>query len=357
MKYKFLIAFLFVFFTLLFISKTINADIISLNSGGNENIAITPDAYIEGFFSCVPQTCSQVGVSCGNTVEQCGLTLDCGSCASGFTCTAGACVSEGAGGGGGGGGAGGSVAANIIFDPEEFNINLAINTNVEEKIIVTNLGNSELSLSVSQQNLDGLIFLSDNLIELGIGESKTIDVVFIALSQTGIFTGKIIIGGKTILVSLNIRTKLLLFDSNIVVLNRDYLVRQGDKLETEITLIPFGDPERLDVTLNYVIKDFDEEVFLTHSETLLVEEEVTFRRDFDTGILPIGAYVVGLELVYPNGVAPSSASFTILERAPVSFGAFFFYLLILLLIIAIIVISILIYRWYKKQRENQQNIQ
>lgn len=346
---KFLIALLFIFFALVFIPKIINADVISLNSGGGPNIIINPEEFIEGFFT---GDIIAVGAVCGNSIVETGEQCDDGNTESGDGCSS-TCQTEAAPPTGGGGGV---VAQNILVNPTEFNINLAINTNVEEQILVTNLGLSSLNLSVFQENLGGMILLSHTFLELDPGESKVITVVFVALSQTGIFTGKIKIGIKAVLVSLNIRTKLLLFDSNIVVLNRDYLVKQGDKLETEVTLIPLGDPNRLDVRLDYVIKNFDNKTFLTHSETILIEEEIKFRRDFDTGILPVGPYIVGLELIYPNGVAPSSASFEITEKIPFSFGKFLFYFVMFILLIIIIILIILVYRWYKKQKQNQQNV-
>jgi len=352
MDRKFLIIFLFIFFTLVFIPKIINADTISLNSGGSPNITIDSGANIEGFFSGDVIAVVTPPV-CGNSIIETGEQCDDGNTNSGDGCSS-TCQTEAAPPGGGGGGA---VTTNILVNPTEFNINLAINTNVEEQIIVTNLGSNSVNLSVFQQNLGGMILLSHTFLELDPGESKVITVVFVALSQTGIFTGKIIIGTKAVFVALNIRTKLLLFDSNIVVLNRDYLVKQGDKLKTEITLIPLGDPNRLDVRLDYVIKNFDNKTFLTHSETLLVEEEIKFRRDFDTGILPVGPYIVGLELIYPNGVAPSSASFEVTKRTPFSFGGFLFYFIMFILIIIIIILIILVYRWYKKQKQKQQNTQ
>ncbi|GAI99825.1 unnamed protein product, partial [marine sediment metagenome] len=117
---------------------------------------------------------------------------------------------------------------------------------------VTNLRTSSTTISISQQNLDQHVILETDSLTLAGGETKDLKVVFVALSQTGIFTGKIIVGGKVVSVSINVRTKLLLFDSNIVVLNKDYKVPQGDKLRTQVTLIPMGEKERIDVTLNYI---------------------------------------------------------------------------------------------------------
>ncbi len=219
-------------------------------------------------------------------------------------------------GGGGGGSASSSttIIPDILITPLEINVNLAVNTNKEYSINIKNPRSNKIILQISQNNLNNMILLSETLLEINPGESKNLKVIFVALNKTGIFTGKIIIGNKEVLISLNIKTKLLLFDSNIVVLNKDYKVEQGEKLKTKVGLIPMGDKNRLDVTLNYVIKDYNGKIYLTKSETLLVEEKMDFEREFDTGGLPVKEYIVGLELIYPNGVAPSSAYFEVTKR-------------------------------------------
>lgn len=339
-------------FVLVFLFPLVNSDILSINSGGSGEVVINPGSYIEGFFSCIPYTCSGLGYECGTWDDDCGGTLNCGTCASGYSCTSGVCVADTPPGGddpGGGGGAGVSTT-NLLVSPMEFNINLAVNTNKEETISVTNLGTSTVNISIRQQNLGNMVILEQTFLELAAGESKNLNLVFVALSQTGIFTGKIFVGTKQVLVSLNIKTKLSLFDSNIAVLNKDYIVEQGDDLMTEVTLIPMGDPDRLDVTLNYLIKDYNDKTYLTKSETLLVEEEIDFKRDFGTGILPLGDYIIGLELVYPNGIAPSSAHFQVVEKKPSSLlGKLAFFLIILILIISIFIVLFFIIRKKKEQ--------
>jgi len=249
----------------------------------------------------------------------------------------------------GGGGPGVTPTMNINVTPTKFNINLALGTKIEKTITVTNLGTTILNISIRQINLEGLAIPRQNSLYLNAKETKTFNVAFIDKNQTGIFTGKILVGNKQVLVTLNIKTKLLLFDSNIIVLNKDYKVPQGDKLKTQVTLIPLGDENRLDVTLNYEIKDYEGNIYLTQSETVLVEKQINFKRNFGTGMLPLGKYIIGLELVYPNGVAPSSAHFDVVEKVPFSFANLVFYLIIAILIIAILLVIVLIIRRREKR--------
>ena len=326
----------------------INADVISLNSGGDDELIINPHEQIEGFFSGIPI----IGAVCGNGVIEGVEECDDGNTVSGDGCSA-TCTTEVPGEEPPGDG--GDVGALITVEPTEFNINLAINTNVDRTITIKNLGSEATTISVSQQDLDQNVILPVTELTLNAGETKEITVTFVGTSKTGIYTGSIIIGGVLISVSLNVRSKLLLFDSNIIVLNEDYLVEQGDRLKTQVTLIPMGEKERMDVTLNYVIKDYKGKIYLTKIETLLVEDKIEFKRNFATGALPLGKYIVGLELIYSNGVAPSSAHFEVIEKTPVSlFGKIVFFLIILIIIILILLIILLIKR--ERDKKKQQGV-
>ena len=287
-------------------------DIISITSGGEEEITISSDPLSEGnILGDLPA------------------------------------VEEAAAPSGGGGG-GGITTPSFEISPSEFNIELAVNTNVEKTITIKNLKPASLTLGIRQSNLDNMIILGEDLITFGAGETKSFNVVFVALNKTGIFPGKILIGSREIPVSLNVRTKLLLFDSNIVVLNDNYKVGRGKELKTQVTLIPLGDDNRLDVTLNYAIKDYNGKVYLTKSETLLVDRRMNFERDFSTGSLPLGQYVVGLELKYPNGAATSSAHFEVVRGFEFPFAMTVYSLLIAILITTILIVLLLIQRNYEK---------
>jgi hypothetical protein len=245
------------------------------------------------------------------------------------------------------------TTSDYTVTPGDLNLDVGIQTTQSQIISITNDGESTLNLSLKQKNLDNRVILPYPFVEVAPGETIEIKIVFAGLDEVGVFSGTISVGSKSILVSLNVEELDLLFDSNIVVLNTAYTIRQGEKLKTSVELIPMGDPARLDVVLNYEIKDYEDNIYLTRSESVLVEDRTGFDREFDTGVLPTGKYVIALELVYPNGVASSSAHFEVITLVPTTiFGKIVFYLVNLTLLVLIAIIAIIIRNLIPHIRKN-----
>lgn len=316
LKWFILLFFLFLF--LMSLSFYTRADISSVNSGGGTEIVINPNSYIQSFFSQFQTNPSTESTNNETTTPS-----------------------------------GGGVAAptsNIVVSPLEFNINLAINTNTLEAISVSNTGSTSATLAVSQTNLTGLVVLSNDSITIAPGETQKINVTFIAPNKTGIYLGTINIGTARVLVTLNVKSVLLLFDSRIAVLNHNALVLQGEPLNTKVTIIPMGDHVRTDVTLEYQIRDYNGTIYQTKSETLLVESMKTIYRDFNTGFLPPGDFVIGLQLIYSRGVAPSSAQFRVVSttRAQEIVSYLIFFIIIGIILVAILIVLLLMIRIIKR---------
>ncbi|MBU2616957.1 MAG: hypothetical protein KKB79_03190 [Nanoarchaeota archaeon] len=303
----------------------VSADTIVLNSGVSQEVMVNVGGGVGGsFFGIVPTT--PVVVVPPVTPES-------------------------PGGGTTGGTTGTTVT--VAVNPTTLSIDMQVDTVVRANISVTNLLETEQTVSVSQLELDDMIIFEESLVIPG-SQTVTLEVTFAAPAEAGVYTGKIIIGGKVVSVALNVKTLLLLFDSNIVVLNDDYTVSQGEELKTLVTLIPMGDKARIDVTLDFVIKDYAGKTYLTKSDTLLIEDYTEVKRDFDTGTLPPGNYVIALNLVYAGGVAPSSAHFVVIERSVSGIlGKIILFIIIIMLLIVVGLIIFFIIKRIKDKDENQ----
>ena len=348
---------IFIFLLAIFYFPLLKADVISVNSGGNNQLCMNPGGGVEDcFFSvsagaCLPKTCSTLGYNCDNWTDGCGGTINCGTCSSGYTCSSGICTST-AVPIAGTGGAGGAIAIpGISINPSFLNFTLSYNnvTNmsqrITQKIFITNNAADSKTVSISQSGLDSIAILSTNSLTINPGQTQELDIDFVAPLQSKDISGNIIINGYTVPVFIHVTSNPLWFDSNIVILNNNYQVSRGGTLKTQVDLIPKGEKSRLDVTLNYAIKDDSGKIYLTKSETVLVTDETKFERDFGTGMLPVGKYVISLELVYPGGVAPSSAYFEVIPLSTANIiGIIMFFLILTILIVAILIVVVLIKR-------------
>jgi len=343
---KILLSLTFFFFLITSSMQIISADVFVIDSGGSTNFSVSSDRYIGGYY---PELgiCGDGFLESANS-EQC----DDSNTASGDGCSATCQTETVTPPGDGGGGGGGEAQPNINLTPTELNVNLALDSRVEKTIQIENLGTSQIVLTASQSGLDNVLVIPNPTMTIPAGQTVNLNLIFVSLNnETGIFTGTINIGGKSVFVVVNVRTQLLLFDSNIVILNENFEVEQKGELRTSVTLIPLGDEERLDVSLFFTIKDYAGNTYLTKTETLLISELTQLNRNFDLGNIQTGDYVIGLELRYPNGVAPSSAHFKIVSRKGAKVGKLILFMVSLILLAMIVILSILIARRLRRGKE------
>ncbi len=304
------------------------------NSSYSAGITSNTTLYLQVSVSNFTETATP---SCGdgscNGVETCSSCPgDCGACP--------AATSISGGGGGGSAVTPESAPMSLEIDVSDLIIDLVSGSAKERTITITNKAAKEAKIDLRQENLPGIVFFEETLFTLKPGESKDIKVVFNAGNQTGIFSGKIIIGGNPVYVSVNMKSKELLFDANIVVPAINKILSINENLNSQITLIPMGENPREDVTLSYAIKDFNGKTYLQESETMLVDKQISFKKEFHTTNLPPGKYVLGLELAYSGGVATSSSHFEVSESKKKR--NIYTYIMIAAVIVAIMIVMVVI---------------
>ncbi|MBI2042766.1 hypothetical protein HYT25_00040 [Candidatus Pacearchaeota archaeon] len=257
-----------------------------------------------------------------------------------------------------GGSGGGAVSTTIVRTleelrviPDSFGLPATVGINSSAKISLENLGSETLDLDITLVNLNEIVFFDETKISLFPGETKILNFKIIPPGEPGILTGKIVfnsIGLKTeVPFALDVNSEFSLFDVSIELAKKT--ISQGQNLEGQITLLQAGLQEEQDVTIEYVIKDFEGNIYSTVSETTSVLREKTFEYEFKTSELFQGDYIVGIEVIYSGGVATASHQFKIINKeAGFLFSSIF--LIILVIAIFILIILIIIAKNYKQNR-------
>ena len=223
-------------------------------------------------------------------------------------------------GGGGGGGTPTPVVvtpAQFSFSTDSYSTTVSLGKIESDTITLTNGQDSQKDFMLSVETIENIIDLDENSFSLGAGESKEIKFRIIAPEKTGIYPGKIVIISKgvrkEINIVINIKTEKSLFDVTLSIPKNMRVFSAGKILISQINLLQMGIKEKVDVTMNYLIKDFEGNVLLSESETFAVTDEKSLTKEFHTeGMIP-GDYVLGVELIYPEGVAVASSQFKIEE--------------------------------------------
>jgi len=238
-------------------------------------------------------------------------------------------------GGGGGGGSTITTVGKLTISPNNLEISMIKDTVKTRKIELYNPSNKNVDVKIKVEGLEEIIAIEkdDLSFKLDSKETKEISFRVFAPENPGIYTGKIIVNNQDVLVSINIDTEDLLFDIGLEVPDDFRVIDMGENLYVVITMIPMGDL-REDVILNYVVKDFSGNVYLTESETMLMDKEKVFKKDFETENFIPGDYNVGVELIYSGGVATASSNFVIK-------GELFSYHIPIIIVIIIIIIETL----------------
>jgi hypothetical protein len=261
-------------------------------------------------------------------------------------------VAEVTGGNQGGGGGMPAPAKEFSVEPDSIERTLALNKIEIGEFLIENKDNVSRSFNLSVEVLNAIVILEQNSLEIPAGEKRKIEFRLTPPKEPGIYTGKIIVKSgsfrQEIPVIINVRTEKSLFDITVLIPPIMRTLSQNSNLEAQIDLMQMGIREKMDVTLSYVIKDFDGVVHLTESETIAVEDQKSFTKEFSTSELPPGDYVLGVELIYPEGVAVASSQFKIKGKIP-GLGRGVFWIIVLILTLLLILFGIfLIIKKYKR---------
>ncbi len=222
---------------------------------------------------------------------------------------------------GGGGTSSGAVAppappkTKFIVSPNALEKTVVLNRMEFGEIEIRNQENTKTDFNITIEVLEEIILLDETEVSIKPNQKEKIGFRVYAPKDAGVYPGKIIISAgntiKEVFVIINVKTEKGLFDVTLLIPRSMKTIDVGESLSAQIDLLQMGLKEKIDVTLNYVIKDFAGNTHLLESETLAVYDQKSISKDFHTEELEPGDYVLGTELIYPDGVAVASSQFKV----------------------------------------------
>ncbi len=222
-----------------------------------------------------------------------------------------------AGGGGGGGGMTISTTKDWTVNKDKIKVSLKLGETKKEEIKVHNTGSQKISINIYSQKLENFIEIRERSFELNPGESKTIILYIVAREDAipDLYMGNLIIKGegteKEVLIAVEVKSKKPLFDVNVEIPKKLLKILPGEELLAKIKLFNIGG-ERVDANLEYEIKSRENELILQEKETVAVETQASFIKEF---LIPedvnYGTYILYVRVTYNNEIASASSWFDI----------------------------------------------
>lgn len=319
---------------------------------------LTMEATTEGTLSLsIVERCGDGTCDGSETCSDC--PADCGACPAAPAVAA-------AVGGGGGGGVSPKITRDFSVDRSVIKIMVKqeefFKTSIKIKNTEDIAQNFQLMLSNS---LREFVVLSGDAFYLQAGEEKTIDLSFVSTNETepAVYTGNLEAATayktKQIPIIYSIKSKMVLFDVSLDIPAKYREILPREELLLQLTLFNLGGVGKTDVSVEYIIKDFEGNTIIEESNIVAVETQVSFSK---TIILPSdikpGEYVVIAQVKYDSSVGSSSVIFHIIEKEKPFISLISNkYVIILIGIITFAILFILFLEHERKKMKNVLKIQ
>ena len=252
--------------------------------------------------------------------SQCQGGYCCSNLCSSSACPAAAVAAAAAAGGEAAAGGGGffKKEKDYSVSPSSIKTKLTLGEITEKTLTIKNTGESNLTVSLTVEDINKFVSLSENTVDVEAGEQKEVTLKFIGNSVGG-FVGQIIAIAddivKSVPVIIEVITQLVLFDVKLDIPSEYSEVEPGDDLNAQITLLNVGAPEQVDVFATYFIKDLRGNIIYEETETFAVEKQISYLKSFNIHeTMEPGSYVVVAEIRYIDSFAVSSQLFRVVEK-------------------------------------------
>jgi len=244
-----------------------------------------------------------------------------------------------------------TVLKDFTIDKDFIQVILAQGETERRTIKVSNTGDTKLTISMHQVNLEKFLTPLETSFDLEPAETKEIELNFSAsqFQEPGVYPGRIILNGdgveRKIIILVEVESETLLFDVKVEVLPEYREVYPGESVTAKLTLYNLGRVRRADVNVEYGLKDLKGNTIVKREEMVAIETSLSLTKSFDLPIdLKAGNYVFYATVNYDGLIGTGSDMFIVLERKKLP-------ILNMLLIISLIIMLILLTLYITKRVE------
>ncbi len=224
-----------------------------------------------------------------------------------------------AGGGTPGGGGGGPLLTNFAILNDSVNVQLKQGGNDRVYAVVENMGETSLDFEVEVEGLTVVNVMNDSF-DLDSEEATQVwfDVSIDKDTEPNLYSGRLVISTeereKSIPFYVEVETEEVLFDVDILILEEYKKVLPGENVSFSVSLYNVKRTGEVDVDVEYLVKDLNDSVILSDSETVAVETDKNYIKKI---LIPLsmepGKYVLYARVKYDSSVTISSGSFEVTE--------------------------------------------
>jgi len=264
----------------------------------------------------------------------------------------------------GSGGKSSAVRRDFSVIPGVIKVLLKKDESFKKSIVIKNtekVGQS-FDLEVSE-SLKNFVVLSDYSFAVEPGQEKEVFVTFVTSEDTepSVYTGKIVVRTSSKRREVNIVasliSKVVLFDVSLDVSAEYREISPGGDLLFQLTLFNLGEVGKTNVTLEYIVKDFEGNVIFNEIEVVSVETQISFSKSINIpkNVKP-GEYVAIVQARYFSSLGSSSVIFHVAEKKVDLISKYKYIIIALVILLIILFLLVGIYEIRKFRKELKRDV-
>ncbi|PIN86915.1 hypothetical protein COV19_02815 [Candidatus Woesearchaeota archaeon CG10_big_fil_rev_8_21_14_0_10_44_13] len=263
------------------------------------------------------------------------------------------------------GGTGGLIEKPTAFEVDTTGIKADVRQNrlKTEVIKISNPTDSEMNIDISAAKDVGFIY-TEKSISLAPGETKDIELKIAPTDENppDTYATQIVLkesnSEKIIRLMINVQSALQLLDMEMDIYSGDLTVAPGENLLAGLRLFNLGESKRMEVKVEWYIKDFNNGVLLKESTMVDVETQLAYmKKIFIPSTMDPGSYVLVAIATYEDSTAVASSMFNV-EAKPIfekplapEKGLFILLICVIAALVLLIIMLLIIIKYEKMEME------